>query len=168
LLTNILKQLSSTLKNVSMSHSARTAIAATCSLAIAEVFKMHEAYWAPISAIIVMQSTLGAAWAVSKQRFTGTIVGAAFGGLLASYFEIHLLLFGVAIFVLGIICLLLHLDQSAYRFAGVTFTIITLITRGETPWLIGFHRFVEVSLGIAVAISVTILWPEPRSSNADS
>jgi len=27
------------------------------------------------------------------------------------------------------------------------------------PWLIAVHRFVEVSLGIAVALALTYLWP---------
>jgi len=27
------------------------------------------------------------------------------------------------------------------------------------PWLVAFHRFVEVSLGIAVALALTAIWP---------
>ena len=53
---NITKTISSMLKNGRIMHSARTAIAAAVSLAIAEAFKMHESYWAPISVIIVVQS----------------------------------------------------------------------------------------------------------------
>ncbi len=35
-----------------------------------------------------------------------------------------------------------------------------LVPRGIAPWLIAVHRFVEVSLGIAVALALTALWPE--------
>ena len=152
-----MRRLSTIWKNTWLMHSARTAIAAAISLAVAGLFNMPEAYWAPISTIIVMQSTLGAAWAVSKQRFIGTVLGALFGGLLASYFEPQIVIFGAAIFALGLICAILHLDQSAYRFAGVTFAIILLVTRAEPAWLIALHRFVEVSAGIVVGLAVSAL-----------
>ncbi len=148
-------------------HSARTAIAATDALAVARLFKLPEGYWAPISAIIVMQSTLGAAWAVSKRRLIGTGLGAAAGGVLASYFRPHTFTFGAAIFGLGVVCALLRLDQPAYRFAGVTLAIVLLVTRGEPPWRIGLYRFGAVALGIAVALAVTALWP-PREGAKDS
>jgi hypothetical protein len=70
--------------------------------------------------LIVMQSTLGASWGVSKQRIIGTTLGAESGGLLASYFEPGLIVFGAATFALGLICAILRLDQSAYRFASIT------------------------------------------------
>ena len=156
---NMMRWFSFASKNAWLMHAARTAIAAAGSLAIARLFKMPEAYWAPISAIIVTQSTLGASWTTAKQRFIGTALGAVFGGLLTSYFEPQPFTFGAAIFVLGLMCAMLHLDQSAYRFAGVAFAIIMLVGRGEAAWLIGLHRFVEVSLGIAVSLAVSALWP---------
>jgi len=45
---------------------------------------MPEAYWSAVTTLIVMQSTLGVAWTVSKQRFFGTALGAVAGGLLES------------------------------------------------------------------------------------
>jgi len=144
-----------------LTHAVRTALAAVASLIVARLCRMPEAYWAPITTIIVMQSTLGAAWAASKQRLIGTALGAAVGALVASYFDRGIIVFGVAIFALGLICALLRLDQSAYRFAGVTLTIVVLIVRPQAPWVTGLHRFVEVSLGIAVALLFTAVWP-PR------
>ena len=60
-------------------HSIRTAIAAVGSLLIAQFCRLPESYWAAVTAIVIMQSTLGAAWTVSKQRFEGTALGAAMG-----------------------------------------------------------------------------------------
>ncbi len=140
-------------------HSARTAIGMTVSLAVARLFGMPEAYWAPVSTIIVMESTLGAAWAVSKRRFIGTALGATLAGLLGSYFEPGIIVFGVTIFALGLICTILRLDQSSYRFAGITLTIVILVPGEITPWLIAFQRFIEVSLGNTVALVLTALWP---------
>jgi uncharacterized membrane protein YccC len=49
-------------------HAARTAIAAVASLLVARLFRLPEAYWAAIATMIAMQSTLGAAWTVSRDR----------------------------------------------------------------------------------------------------
>jgi uncharacterized membrane protein YgaE (UPF0421/DUF939 family) len=152
-----------------LTHAASTALATVASLIVARLCRVPEAYWAPITTIIVMQSTLGAAWAASKQRLIGTALGAAVGALVASCFDRGIIVFGVALFALGLICALLRLDQSAYRFAGVTLSIVILIARPQAAWITGLHRFVEVSLGIAVALVFTAVWPPrdlPSARNA--
>jgi len=151
---------SSAWRSIWLVHSIRTGIAAAASLALARLLSMPESYWAAITTLIVMQSTLGAAWTVSKQRFLGTAVGAASGAFLATYFQPGIIVFGIAIFALGLVCAILLLDQSAYRFAGVTLSIVILLERGRPPYLMAVHRFVEVSLGIAVALALAALWPE--------
>ena len=66
-----------------MLHSIRTAVAAVGSLMIARFCRLPESYWAAVTAIVIMQSTLGAAWTVSKQRFAGTALGVVMRGLTA-------------------------------------------------------------------------------------
>jgi uncharacterized membrane protein YccC len=80
--------------------------------------------------------------------------------LLASCSEPRIIVFVAGIFVLGLICAILRLDQSAYRFAGITLAIVTLVPREQAPFVIAVHRFVEVSIGIAVALALSALWPE--------
>jgi uncharacterized membrane protein YccC len=147
-------------EHTSVLHAARTTIAALASLLVARALRMPEAYWATITAIVIMQSSLGAAWKVSRQRFAGTALGAIVGGVLASYFGSNLFVFAAAIFGTGLVCLGLHLDRAAYRFAGITVAIIMLVVRQPSAWIIAAHRFVEVSLGIAVALILTAVWPE--------
>jgi uncharacterized membrane protein YccC len=147
-------------RNLWFAHSARTAMAAVASLAIAHLLTLPEAYWAPITTLIVMQSTVGAAWTASKHRLIGTALGAAMGALLAAFFGPGIVVFGLAVFVLGLICAALRLDGSAYRFASITIAILLLIVRTEPPWIASLHRFVEVSIGIAVALIITALWPQ--------
>ena len=107
-----------------------------------------------------MQSTLGAAFTVSWQRFVGTAIGAAAGALLATYFGSNMVIFAVGIFILGIICAASGLDRAAYRFAGITLAITMLIAHPAPAWIIAVHRFIEVSLGIAVGLAMTAIWPE--------
>ena len=46
-------------------HSLRTAIAGVASLLVARLFRLPEAYWAPITTMVITQSSLGAALTVS-------------------------------------------------------------------------------------------------------
>ena len=147
-------------------HSLRTAIVAVASLLVARLLRLPSSYWAPITALVVTQSSLGAALAVSSQRFIGTILGAVVGGLVASFFPPHVLIYGACIFVLGLICALLRADLPAYRFGGMTASIVLLIPRTEPAWHIAFHRFAEVSIGLAVALIFAWAWPEKEPTPA--
>lgn len=144
-------------------HAVRTTIAAIVSLLIARLFRLPEAYWAAITTLIVMQSTLGAALAISRQRLAGTALGAATGAFLATYWRANVLAFGIGLLLCGLICAALRIERNAYRYAGITLTIILLVARNEPAWLIAVHRFVEISIGIAVGLVFTAAWPERQS-----
>jgi uncharacterized membrane protein YccC len=143
-------------------HAVRTAIAAVASLLVARLFKLPEAYWAAIATMIVMQSTLGGAWAVSKDRLAGTALGATAGALLATYVGQNFAAFGVGVFALGILCAVLRVERGAYRYAGITLVIVMLIARTQAPWIVAIHRSIEISVGIAVGLILTAVWPEPQ------
>ena len=141
-------------------HSLRTAVAAVASLLVARLLRLPATYWAPITTLVITQSSLGAAFSVSWQRFIGTVLGAAVGGLMASYFPPYVLVFGICVFILGLVCALTRSGYSAYRFGGMTVAIVLLIPRVEPAWLIALHRFAEVSIGIGVALIFALVWPE--------
>ena len=137
--------------------AARTTVAAVVSLLLARILKLPEFYWAPISAIVIIQSTINPR-TVAWQRFAGTALGAALGALVATFFSSSALVYGVAVLLCGVLCAVLRLD-GAYRFAAITLSIIVLIAHQRPAWIVASHRFVEVSLGIAVALAVAQLWP---------
>jgi len=141
-------------------HSARTAVAVVASVLAARLVRLPETYWAPITTVVITQSSLGAALKVSGQRFVGTALGAMVGAIVASYFGPHVLVFGAGIFILGLICAAVHADRSAYRFGGIALAIVLLVPRAEPAWRIAFHRFAEVSIGIGVALIFAVVWPE--------
>ena len=142
-------------------HALRTALAATASLLIARLIRLPEAYWAAITTIIVMQSSLGAAWAISKQRLVGTAIGAFLAAAVAIYAGTQWGFYCAAILAAGVICVLLGIGRNAFRYAGITVTIVMLVPRTHSYWMIALHRFIEISLGIAVGLALTALWPEP-------
>lgn len=137
--------------------SARTAIATIASLLAAKSLRLPEFYWAPISTIVILLSTINPltlAW----QRFAGTAVGAFLGAIIASHFHTNWIVYGLGIFACGILSSMLRLG-SAYRFAAIALTIVLLVAHERAPWIVATHRFIEVSLGIAVALLVTLVWP---------
>jgi uncharacterized membrane protein YccC len=146
-------------------HSARTSVAAVVSLVVARALGLPEAYWATVTTLIIMQSTLGAALTVSEQRFAGTASGAVMGALLTTYFGSNLIAFGLGVFAIGLICAALRIED-AYRFASVTLAIVMLVAHSKQAWIVAAHRFIEVSVGIAVGLGLTALWPgdEPRAN----
>jgi uncharacterized membrane protein YccC len=147
-------------------HSIRTAVAAVGSLLIARFFRLPESYWAAVTTIVIMQSTLGAAWTVSKERFAGTALGAAMGAPLTAYAAQNIAAFGSGVFVLGLICALLRIGRNAFRYAGITLAIVMLLVRAEPAWMIAIHRFLEISVGIAVGLLLTAVWPESEPAAA--
>jgi uncharacterized membrane protein YgaE (UPF0421/DUF939 family) len=147
-------------------HSIRTAVAAVGSLLIARFCRLPESYWAVVTTIAIMQSTLGTAWTVSTQRFVGTAFGAAMGALLTAYAAQNVAVFGAGVFVLGLICALLRIGRNAFRYAGMTLAIVMLVARSEPACMIGIHRFLEISVGIAVGLLLTAVWPESEPAAA--
>ena len=141
-------------------HSLRTGVAAVVSVLVARLFRLPEAYWAPITTLVIVQSSLGAALTVSWQRFAGTALGALMGAIVATYFGLNLVAFGVGVFILGLLTAATGTDRSAYRFGGITLAIVLLIPKAEPAWKIAFHRFAEVSIGIGVALVFAWVWPE--------
>jgi len=142
-------------------HVARTTVGAVVSFLVARLFKLPESYWAAITTLVVVQSTFGAAFTISWYRFAGTAIGAAAGALCATYFGANAVIFATAMFILGIICAVLKLDRAAYRFAAITLAITMLVAHTGPAWIVAAHRFFEVSVGIAVALVLTAIWPEP-------
>jgi uncharacterized membrane protein YccC len=152
----------------SIAHAIRTAIAAAASVIMARLVQMPEVYWAAIATLVVMQSTLGATLTLSIERIIATAVGASAGALEANYFGANLVAYAIAIFLVGLLSFAFRLEKTAYRYASITLTIIVLIPRSEAPWATALHRFLEVSIGIIVALAVVALWPEHQRPPADS
>ena len=142
-------------------HAVRTTVAAAAALAVATAFRLPDALWAPISTLVVTQSKLGAALTISGQRLAGTALGASAAVLLATVLGSTMLAFALGVLGLGFVCAVLHLDYAAYRFAGITLAIILLTTHPGPIWTFAAHRFLEVSLGIAIGLVMSAVWPEP-------
>ncbi len=95
----------------------------------------------------------------TRSEIAGTAIGAAVGAVFVKVWGAGALAAGVAVTFAVLLCALLKLLDS-YRLAGATVAIVMLASRLGSPWVLAFDRFLEVSLGIVVALLVTTLvWP---------
>ncbi len=135
--------------------AAKTALAAALCWWLALRFGLHDGYWGSISAIIVLQSNVGATVTASRDRLLGTFMGAGFG-FACSVFGKPPWNYVLALILAIVVCGLLSLRNSS-RLAAVTITIIMLVPKSGPRWELALDRVGEVLLGIVVALLVTTL-----------
>ncbi|HET6418728.1 MAG TPA: FUSC family protein [Geobacteraceae bacterium] len=146
-------------------QAVKTGIAGVVSLCLAELFSLREGYWAVISAVIVMQSSIGAAISAAWSRMAGTAIGAFMGAIFAALWGVNALSFGFAVTITVLVCAFLGLLDS-YRLASATVAIVMLFAHADVTWIVALHRFLEVSLGVVVALLVTVfIWPSRARKN---
>lgn len=95
-------------------------------------------------------------------------MGAAVGGLLGTYFHGNALAFGMALFAIGVACAVFRVERTAYRYSCITLGIVMLVTRPTNTWLIAWHRYAEVSIGIDSGLVISAAWPEERASGSST
>src|SRR5258708_14325691 len=105
-------------------HAGRTALAASLCWWLALRLGLHDGYWGAISAIIVLQSNVGATIKASRDRILGTIIGAAFGFSFSLIGQIpwnYIAAVFFAVMLCGLFCF-----RNSSRLAAVTLTNVIL------------------------------------------
>jgi uncharacterized membrane protein YccC len=143
---------------LSIANVGLAATAAAASYLIARLFRLPEAYWAPMSTLIVMQLTFSAALPVAVQYVAGTAVGAAVGAATDACVHGSVLAFAAAVIFIGFLCVVLRVERSSFRYASITLVIVMLVPRSTSARLVALHRFFEVSIGIAVGLALFAFW----------
>ncbi|MGA3130647.1 MAG: FUSC family protein [Terracidiphilus sp.] len=136
-------------------HATKTALAAALCWWLALRFGLHDGYWGSISAIIVLQSNVGATVTASRDRLLGTFIGALFG-FAFSLFGAPPWNYILAVLLAIVVSGLLGMRDSA-RLACVTITIIMLVPSSASRWGLALDRVIEVFFGIVIALAVTTL-----------
>jgi uncharacterized membrane protein YgaE (UPF0421/DUF939 family) len=145
-------------------NAFKTALAAMLCLWLGHLFRLTHSYWAAVSAIVVMQSENAVTFASCRDRLLGTAVGALIGWGIAHTWRGHYVVYGVGVLLCLLICSLFEYEKAG-RLAAVALTIIVLIHIDHGPRQAALARFLEVSLGIVVALAVTLLvFPQRRAA----
>lgn len=144
----------------------RMSIAGLLAYVLAELFALPQGYWAVFSAIIIMQASVGGSVKAIIDRLIGTVGGAVAGGAVA-YFVPHddMVSLGVALVIALVPLTLVAALQPNYRIAPLT-AVIVLMTPGAQqlgPLGSAFFRIMEISLGSAIGLAVSLLLMPARA-----
>jgi uncharacterized membrane protein YccC len=141
--------------------SLKTALAAVLCLWLGRLFGLEHAYWASISAIVVMGSDAGVTFTSSRDRVIGTGIGVLLGWGTSYLWHGHSLLYGIAVALCILFGSALQFHKAGHL-AAVALTIVLLVNLGASPGRAALARFLEVGLGILVALAVTLLVFPPK------
>jgi uncharacterized membrane protein YccC len=149
------------LRNLSeLQLSLRITVAGLVSFGLARGLSVGQSYWAVLTAVIVMQGSVGGSLKAMLDRTLGTLAGAAWGAVVALVFrEEHVVWLGLALAAallpLGIVAAF----RPAYRVAPITAIIVVMSSIGQEvdPLLTAGERLAEVILGSVVALGVALL-----------
>ena len=141
-------------------HALRTALAASITYILTQAFALEQGYWAVFSSILVMQAHIGSSLVASWSRLMGTAAGAALGAIVASLFGPGLWTTAASMFLAILVCSRLAANNDSLRLASLTAAlVICLHEPGGSAFLIGMNRFLEVVVGIGVALAVSFAYP---------
>jgi uncharacterized membrane protein YccC len=137
----------------------RVTFAATLAYATAVLLSLAQGYWVVITAIIVMQASLGGSLKAAADRMAGTLAGAAYGALIAVLVphQNSLALGGAIALVVAPMALLAALKAS-FRIAPVTALIVLVPVSGHvvSPFLYAMERVGEIALGNIIGVAVAL------------
>ena len=145
-----------------LSSPLQTAVAALLSMGLAQSLHLPDPYWAPISAIVCSLDAFEGAVATARRRLFGTLLGVLLAGLQISFTDYNLINYGIAIVLLGLLCTAAKLHPSSLRFGAIALTVVASDPDQTDVWFTAGARFVDVALGIAVALFVARVWPTAR------
>lgn len=138
-------------------NAGLTAVSACLCYWITLALGLKTGYWAAITCIVVTQSEVGATLLASRDRLIGTAIGALIGWGAVLVWHSYVVVFGVAVLLTIALCNMLDL-KTAGRLAGVTVAIVVLAQREGPAWKLAASRFLEVSLGVLVALAMTVVF----------
>jgi len=143
-------------------HGIKTGLASVLAYVIAEWLHFPFAYWASLSAVIVMQMSVADSIRMCWYRFSGTAVGAAIAAIAILVFPDNQPMTLVAQFLSIAFCAYMTRYNARYKMAAITTTIVFLASLGEPGRLMyGMERVLEIALGVTCAFLVSVtLWPQ--------
>lgn len=139
-------------------YAAKVAVAAGVAFVLATLLKLPQGYWSVISALIVVQASLGGTLAAAKERAAGTFVGAVVGGVAAALHPQALLTTSLTLTVVVAGLAFAAAGRPMLKLAPVTAAILLVATAGQPDQIaVAVARVLEVMLGCVVGVAATFL-----------
>jgi uncharacterized membrane protein YccC len=141
-----------------MGLTVRMSAAGLISFAVAHLIGLSQVYWAVLTAIIVMQASIGGSLKAVIDRFAGTIGGAGWGvAVTLAVPHGGVLSTGLALAIALVPLAALVAFRPSYRIAPVTAAIVLLGQTDPTGVVVtALDRVFEIGLGSVVALAVAL------------
>ena len=139
-------------------QAIQTMVAAVAAYLVATWFELPQGYWAVMTAILVVQASVGASLGLALDRLLATLLGAAVGGALVAVFgtshAVTVPLLAVSVVLLAYLATF----RSSLRLAPVTAAIVILgdVNYGG-PLSSAVNRVLEIGAGAAIAVVVSLV-----------
>lgn len=149
-----------------MRHALRVVVAVVLAFAVVKLFGLPQGWWAVITALLVVQTSVGGSLKAALDRLWGTLAGAFYGALVAIAIphasDIGL---GLAIALAILPLAFLAAVNAVFRVAPVTALIVMLPIYGPAsdPLISATDRVLEIIIGNIVALAVTLVFLPTRA-----
>jgi hypothetical protein len=132
-----------------------------------DLLQLTQGYWSVLTAVLVVQVTVGASVKAATERLAATVLGGACGFLAAYAVHRGLIDDIPALIVVLLLLSLLAGFRPAFRLAPVTAAIVLLVDPTHTQALeTALHRMLNIALGCLVGLAVALL-VLPARAHAD-
>jgi uncharacterized membrane protein YccC len=143
--------------------SLRITAAGIITYVVVKLLGLAQGYWAVLTAVIVMQASLGGSLKAMLDRLIGTIAGAVCGIAVAAVVpRTGPVTTGLALLLALVPLSVLVAFKPAYRVAPVTAVIVVLIAQGPA-FSSGLARVFEIGLGTTIAFAVALFFLPSRA-----
>ena len=149
--------------------AVRVTTAAVLAFALAKLLGFAHGYWAVITAIIVMQTSVGGSLKAALDRLLGTMAGALYGAAIALLIPHGTTMELAAAMVAAILPLaLLAAVKPSFKAAPITAFIVLVPLSGAAspPLTYALERILEISVGSVVGLATALLVLPARAHHA--
>ena len=144
----------------------RTAAAGSLAFICAEILALPQGYWAVMTAIVIMQASIGASLAAAADRLLGTLAGAALGLVFAFVTPSTKLGTTAALMLSSGMLGMLAARVPSFRIAPVTAAILLVATPSHADAFISaLHRVVEITIGCGIGVAVALIVVPSRADS---
>ena len=147
-------------------RNIKTAISVLLSIIVLRYLEM-DPFFACISAVVTMQTTVDVSFKAGAERMIGTLVGAGIAIIFSLIAPNNILLIGIGIIIIIYISNLIH-QQNAASLACIVFLAIMINLTDQTPIQHAYARIIETLIGIVIAVMVNSYFFPLKKQEAES
>ncbi len=146
--------------------SIRAAVAACVALMLADLLHLEHPIYAFIGAVICIDLSPAQSRRLGLMRILGTVIGAICGAALVPVLPPSPLTIALGVLVAMLLCYVFRINEGA-KLSGYICGLV-LLYHGNEAWHYAYARLIETSLGVAVAVLISmvpkLLQAEPKNA----